>query len=132
MLPLLLISALSASSGVCGRITEFDIAPRRENLHGLRIIKIDGKYVANDIRSPPRLSHRLTPGTHTLVLAEEIDPHWLSRYSLSMQRERHKTLLVDVPVDTTVYLAAKLISSDSYRKNYWEPVAWKTKAAVCP
>lgn len=131
MLSLLLISALSANAGECGRISEFDIAPRRDNLHGVRIIKIDGKYVANDIRYPPKLTHRLSPGSHTLVLAEDIDPRWLSLYSVSTQRARHKTLVVDVPANTTVYLAAKLISPNSYQKNYWQPVAWKTKPASC-
>jgi hypothetical protein len=122
----------AADTSACARVTDLDMAPRSQQLHFARIQKIDDRNVASPYGFAPQgEQHRLAPGKHILTISEEIDPRYFLSYSLSAHRARHKTIEVDVQADTKIYVAAKLLKSNTYDKNYWEPVVWKTKSVVC-
>lgn len=117
----------------CGRISDFDVAPRQQQLHAARVLGIDGKAAG------PAESHvfRVTAGMHTLEVGERID----ARYLPFNDRQRRagsptgtKTLRVDVPADTTLLVAARL-NADKQREwqhaAYWDPVVWKTADERC-
>lgn len=118
----------------CGRISDFDVAPRQQDLHAAKVISIDGQLPG------PTDSHtfRVTAGTHTLQVAEKIESRYLSfndrLRNSGRVGDRYKTLSVDVPVDTTVLIAARL---NPDKRNewqggaYWDPVAWKQNPEGC-
>lgn len=123
----------TAGSG-CGRISDFDSAPRQQDLHDARIILIDG------VTPGPTsvTSYRVGVGRHEVTVGENIQQRYLgfsSRFRDSgPDFDRYKVLTVDVAPDTTTLIAAHLINE---RRNewkngaYWEPVAWKQVAEAC-
>ncbi|MEO7917698.1 MAG: PDZ domain-containing protein [Dokdonella sp.] len=116
----------------CGRISDFDVAPRQQNLHRAQLISIDGNSVGPS-GSP---SFRLSTGPHTLEVAEEIDSRYLSFNSRfrNSGSDRHKQIDVDVKSDTTYFLAARLIPDkrSEWRDGaYWEPALWLEKNERC-
>jgi PDZ domain-containing protein len=117
----------------CGRISDFDVAPRGQGLHRATIISIDN-------RTPGPFgskSYQVGVGTHTVKVAEHIE----SRYFSFNSRQRnaqvgggYKTLTVDVVPDTTYLVAARL--NEDQRDNpangaYWDPVVWKQGPETC-
>ncbi len=128
----LVLMAATPDAAACARVTDLDMAPRSQQMHFARIRKIDGRSVDAPYGFAPQgEQHRLTPGKHVLTISEEIEPRYFLSYSLSTQRARNKTIEIDVQADTLVYIAAKLLKSNTYDKNYWEPVVWKTKSVGC-
>ena len=126
-------AAASAATG-CGRISDFDVAPRQQQLHAARIIAIDG------VLPGPSGSHsfRVTPGTHLVKVAEDIDSRYLSfsdrARNAGLSGDRYKTLEVEVAPDTTTFIAARLnVEQRTEPRNgaYWDPVAWKQAAETC-
>jgi len=126
-------NAPSGDPDACGRISDFDVAPRQQQLHGARVLSIDGSAAG------PTSSHvfRVKPGTHTLEVGERIDARYLSfndRQRQSGSRTGTKTLQVDVPAGTTLLVAARL-NTDKVREwqhaAYWDPVVWKTVSEHC-
>ena len=125
---------MAEASGGCGRISDFDVAPRQQQLHAATIISIDGKLPG------PSGSHayRVAAGTHEVKVAERIDDRYLSfndrARNAGVSSNRYKTLVVDVAPDTTTLVAARL--NEAERNNpangaYWDPVAWKQTAEPC-
>jgi membrane-associated protease RseP (regulator of RpoE activity) len=125
--------ATSMAAG-CGRISDFDVAPRQQQLHAARIISIDGATPG------PGGSHsfRVEPGTHSVKVAEDIESRYLSfsdrARNAGLSSDRYKTLLVEVAPDTTTFIAARI--NDEHRTDprngaYWDPIAWKQTAEVC-
>lgn len=122
-----------ATSG-CGRISDFDTAPRQQHLHGAKIISIDGRTPGPSGSK----AYRVDAGTHEVKVAEDIDSRYLAfsdraRASGPASR-RYKTLSVDVAPGTTVLIAARLIESERDNPTdgaYWEPVAWKQVDEAC-
>lgn len=122
-----------AMSG-CGRISDFDSAPRHQQLHAAKIISIDGSTPGPDGAK----SYRVAAGTHTVKVAEDIESRYLSfsdraRASGPATR-RYKTLSVDVAPGTTTLIAARLITEQRNNPSdgaYWEPVAWKQVDEAC-
>jgi hypothetical protein len=131
-------AAQGASSGMapmsgCGRINDFDVAPRGQELHKARIIAID------NVTPGPHGSQafRVEAGTHVIKIAEQIE----SRYLAFNDRQRnsqlgggYKTITVNVAPDTTYLVAARL--NDDQRDNpahgaYWDPVVWKEVPETC-
>ena len=117
----------------CGRISDFDVAPRQQQLHGARVLSIDGKAAG------PTTSHvfRVTAGTHTLEVGERIDARYLpfnDRQRQAGTKTGTKTLQVDVPPNTTLLVAARL-NADKVREwqhaAYWDPVVWKSASERC-
>ena len=129
--------ASSASSNTmppegCGRINQFDIAPRQQQLHRAQLIAIDGEAPGPG-GSP---SFRLSSGKHTLTVAEAIEDRYLSfnnRFRNS-GNDRYKKIDVDVKSNTTYYLAARLNKDKAgqWRDGaYWDPALWLEKTEAC-
>jgi hypothetical protein len=117
----------------CGRISDFDVAPRGKGLHGAKIIAIDG-------HSPGPTgakAYRVDAGRHVLKIGEKIE----SRYLAFNDRQRnarigggYKTLTVEVAPDTTYLVAARL--NEDQRDNpadgaYWDPVVYQETPEIC-
>jgi len=125
-------SGMAPMSG-CGRINDFDVAPRGQELHKARIIAID------NVTPGPHGSQafRVEAGTHVIKIAGQIE----SRYLAFNDRQRnsqlgggYKTITVNVAPDTTYLVAARL--NDDQRDNpangaYWDPVVWKEVPETC-
>jgi hypothetical protein len=117
----------------CGRISDFDVAPRQQQLHGARIVAIDG--VAPGPHGSK--SYRVDAGTHVLKVSEHIESKYLSfndRARNAPVGGGYKTVTVDVAPDTTYLVAARL--NEDQRNNpkdgaYWDPVVWKEVAEGC-
>ena len=118
----------------CGRISDFDVAPRQDQLHAAKIISIDG------VTPGPTGMHafRVSAGTHSVLVGEQIESRYLSfsdrQRNGGMSSTHYKKLSVDVAPDTTTLIAARL--NEDQRNNpqggaYWDPVAWKQTAESC-
>jgi hypothetical protein len=118
----------------CGRISDFDAAPRQQQLHSAKIISIDG------VTPGPTgaKSYRVAAGSHVVTVANRIE----SRYLAFNDRARnggvtsshYKKLTIDVVPDTTTLIAARLNEdkrNESQNDAYWDPVAWKQVAEAC-
>lgn len=126
--------AMPADSAGCGRISDFDVAPRGDRLHAAKIISIDG------VSPGPTgtRAYRVSAGRHVIKVAEQIESRYLSfsdrARNSAIGSDRYKALDVDVPPDTTVLIAARL--NEDQRSEwkdgaYWDPVAWKQTAERC-
>ena len=124
----------AAAAAGCGRISDFDVAPRQQQLHAAKIISIDG------VTPGPTgaTSYRVTVGQHVLKVAERIESRYLSfndrQRNSGSSRDQYKSLTVDVAPDTTTLIAARL--NDGKRNEwqggaYWDAVAWKQTAESC-
>lgn len=127
-------SRLPAESHGCGRVSDFDVAPRQQQLHAATIISIDG------VTPGPSGSkaYRVAAGPHTLKVAERIENRYLSfsdrMRNAGLQSDRYKTLEVDVAPDTTTLIAARLNEdkrNEPAHGAYWDPVAWKQTVEAC-
>ena len=126
-------NATSAEADACGRISDFDVAPRQQQLHGARVLSIDGRAAG------PTTSHvfRVSAGAHTLEVGERIDARYLSfndRQRQAGSPTGSKTLQVDVPPNTTLLVAARLNAGKQrewQHAAYWDPVVWKTADERC-
>ena len=117
----------------CGRISDFDVAPRQQQLHAARIISIDGTTPGPSGSK----SYRVGAGTHVLKVSEHIE----SRYLSFNDRQRnaaigggYKNVTVDVAPDTVYFVAARL--NEDQRDNpkdgaFWDPVVWKETPEPC-
>ncbi|MBA8882621.1 PDZ domain-containing protein [Dokdonella fugitiva] len=126
--------AMPAGEAGCGRLSDFDVAPRGEHLHAAKIISIDG------VSPGPTgtRAFRVSAGRHSIKVAEQIESRYLSfndrARNSAIGSDRYKTLDVDVPPDTTVLIAARLNEdkrSEWKDGAYWDPVAWKQTAEAC-
>lgn len=117
----------------CGRISDFDVAPRQQQLHGAKVLSIDG-----ELPGPTgSKSYQVPAGRHVLKVAEQIEPRYLAfndRLRNAGTGPRHKTLEVEVRPNTILFVAAQL--NDEKRNEwrdgaYWDPVIWKTSAETC-
>lgn len=122
----------SMPSAGCGRISEFDVAPRQQHLHRAQLIAIDGTSPGPS-GSP---SFQLSVGRHSLTVAEEIDDRYLSFNSRfrNSGNDRYKKIDVDVKPNTTYFLAARLNMDkvSQWRDGaYWDPALWLEKNERC-
>jgi hypothetical protein len=124
----------ATATGGCGRINDFDVAPRQQGLHAAKIIAIDGEAPG------PQGSHsfRVSAGRHAVKVAELIDSRYLPfndrLRNAGPSASHYKTIEVDVAPDTTSLIAAHL--DDAKRAEwkdgaYWSPVAWKQISESC-
>lgn len=118
----------------CGRISDFDVAPRQQQLHSAKILSIDG------VTPGPTgaQSYRVVAGSHVLTVANRIESRYLpfnDRLRNSGVASAHyKKLTIDVAPDTTTLIAARLNEdkrTESQNDAYWDPVAWKQVAEAC-
>ena len=115
----------------CGRISDLDVAPRQQHLHGATIISIDG-----NLPGPQGThSYRVAPGPHVLQVSERIENRYLTfNDRLRNSSDRYKTLTVDVQPGVTTLIAARLNPDKSnvwQNGAYWDPVAWKQIDESC-
>ena len=117
----------------CGRISDFDVAPRGQGLHKATIIAID-----NHAPGPHgSQSYQVSAGPHTLKVSENIEERYFSfnsRQRNSQVGGGYKTVDVNVAPDTTYLVAARL--NEDKRDNpangaYWDPVVWKETPETC-
>lgn len=117
----------------CGRINDFDVAPRGQQLHKATIIAID-----NHAPGPHgSQSYQVSAGPHTLKVAENIEERYFSFNSRQRNAQvggGYKTIEVNVAPDTTYLVAARL--NEDQRDNpangaYWDPVVWKEVPETC-
>ena len=118
----------------CGRISDFDVAPRQQQLHAAKIIAIDGQAPGP---SGAR-SFRVTAGQHVVTVFNLIESKYLPFNDVArnggLTASHYKNLDVDVRPDTTTLVAARLNSDkrDEWLHDaYWDPVAWKQLAEPC-
>ena len=130
------LAAAGGGDGVssCGRVSVFDIAPRRQQLYRAILIAVDG-HLPGPTSSD---SYRLEPGEHTLTVAEAIESHRFGSVQnlerTRMDRERYKTLVVNVQPGITYRLAARFHPEERSRIRdgaYWEPTIWKEIPESC-
>ena len=125
-------AATTMPSAGCGRISDFDVAPRQQHLHRAQLIAIDGNSVGPSGSS----SYRLSAGKHVLTVAEEIDARYLSFNGRQRNAgvDNHKQIEVDVKPNTTYFLAARLNMDklNQWRDGaYWDPALWLEKTERC-
>jgi hypothetical protein len=117
----------------CGRISDFDVAPRGQGLHKATIIAID-----NHTPGPHgSQSYQVSAGPHTLKVSENIEQRYFSFNSRQRNAQvggGYKTVDVNVAPDTTYLVAARL--NENQRDNpangaYWDPVVWKETPETC-
>lgn len=119
----------------CARVSVFDGASRKQKLYPAVLIEVDGSTPGPSTSD----SFRLTPGKHSLKVAEAID----SRQFIAAQNrdrdgrskhDRYKTLEIDAQPGVTYHLAARFIPehrNDVRSGAYWEPVIWKESRVPC-
>jgi hypothetical protein len=116
----------------CGFVNVFDVAPRAQNIHGVRLLSIDGHAAGPE----GRINFRIEAGHHELEIAENIERPYLSIGSRQRNASGRgvKTLGVDIAPNTTYYLGAQLhVDQRSEYKDgaYWDPVVWKQAESPC-
>jgi PDZ domain-containing protein len=123
---------LAAVAEGCGRVSQFDVAPRGEHMYGVRILLLDGKTPGPSGTS----SFRVSAGEHQLLVAENIPTLAIGVGAIAtLRRQTSKPLTVNVKPGTTVMVAAELHlskASDLTSGTYWDPVAWKEMPESCP
>lgn len=123
----------AVSTQGCGRISDFDVAPRQQHLHGAKVLDIDGELPGPSGSK----SYQVPAGRHVLKISEQIEPRYLAfndRLRNAGPGPRSKTIEVEVAANTTLFVAARL--NDDKRTEwrdgaYWDPVVWKTTPETC-
>ena len=122
-----------ASQG-CGRISDFDVAPRGQGLHEATIIAID-----NHTPGPHgSQSYLVSAGPHTLKVSEQYRAALLLVQQPPAQRAARRRLQ-DASRSTsrpTRLISSPRASTRSQRDNpangaYWDPVVWKEVPETC-
>jgi len=117
----------------CGRISDFDVAPRQQDLHAATIISIDGT-------APGPFGARafqVAAGTHVVKVGERIKSKYISfddRMRNSASAAVYKNLTINVTPNTTYFVAARLNENERNNPNhgaYWDPVMWKSVDENC-
>lgn len=127
--------AAGDSDSTCGRISVFDVAPRKSHVYPAVLIALGGEVpgpAGND-------AYRVRPGRHELTVAEAIDPEQftsLARVTRDRRSDpdRYKTLVIDVQPGITYRLGAQfhLDERHSIRDGeYWDPVIYTEVAEPC-
>ena len=123
---------LAANS--CARISTFDIAPRTQKLYPAVLIELDGSLPGTMTSE----TWRITPGKHTLKVAEAIAPHEFNMVQLRQRdgrfSDRYKTIAFVAEPGITYRLAAKFHTDKRHEIRsgaYWEPVIWKESPEPC-
>ena len=128
-------AAQAGDGDSCARVSTFDAAPRKQKLYPAILIEVDGSLPGPTSSD----SFRLSPGKHSLKVAEAID----SRQFIAAQNrdrdgrskhERYKMLEIDAQPGVTYFLAARFIPGQRNQVRsgaYWEPVIWKESKVPC-
>lgn len=127
-------SASAQATTGCGRISDFDVAPRQQQLHAAKIIKIDGQAPGPSGAK----SFRVAAGSHVVTVYNEIESQYLPfndmQRNSGLSLSHYKKLTVDIAPNTTTLIAAHLNidkRNDWQNDAYWDPIAWKQVAEAC-
>lgn len=118
----------------CGRVSTFDVAPRRQHIYPAVLIAVNGRLPGPTSSE----TFRLPAGRHVLTVAENIDTEQFGA-AQALQRSRgsanrYKELELEVAVDTTYQLGARLIleqRNEIRSRAYWEPVVYAQRQETC-
>jgi len=114
----------------CGQINQFFTPITNKLQYPVLILEIDGKSVTN------RNRYKLKPGKHTIKLNELINDSFYSlKFESKRERFKAQTLEITVEPNKTYELAAQYIKrqerSSENKKQYWEPIVWRTTDKLC-
>lgn len=123
------VSARPEATASCGRISQFDVAPRQQHLHGAVLMRIDGKLPGPHGQQ----TFQVATGQHTIEVAEAIENRYLPfNDQIRSANRRYKMLTLDVAANTTYLIAARLNPGKrSDPKAFWDPVMWKQNSETC-
>lgn len=118
----------------CGRVSTFDVAPRRQHIYPAVLIAVNGRLPGPTSSE----TFRLPAGRHVLTVAENIDTEQFGA-AQALQRSRgsasrYKELEIEVAADTTYQLGARLIleqRNEIRSRAYWEPVVYSQREEAC-
>lgn len=127
------VAAGDPASG-CGRVSTFDVAPRRQHIYPAVLIAVNGRLPGPTSSE----TFRLPAGRHVLSVAENIDTEQFGA-AQALQRSRgsanrYKELEIEVAADTTYQLGARLIleqRNEIRSRAYWEPVVYAQRQEAC-
>ena len=139
LLLLLLSSDVDARSPAtaCGRVSQFDMAPRNRQVYPVRVLAIDGSAPG------PSTSDvfRVAPGPHLVRVAELIDPREFNGVELrrrSIGRVAQADITFEVEPGYTYFVGAQsFLQSDrdavavQRGREYWAPVVYQRIAEGC-
>ena len=129
------------NSKSCGYVsTRAGVVPRTQHIFHADITQIDGRSTPIE----PSYRHRVSTGTHVLVVREFIDSNYLSSAQLNQIAKMkkfafaraYKSFVIDVKPNMSYRIGARLIKdkldTQSIRDNaYWEPVVWEVVPEAC-
>lgn len=130
--------AAQTPANACGRVSQFDMAPRSRQIYPVQVLAIDG-------RAPgPTTSEtfRVTPGKHVVSMSEQIDPREFSnvelrRRTINRAGGRAKITFEVEPGYTYFVGAQSFLRGDRdamavrHGKEYWAPVVYMRISDVC-
>lgn len=124
-------------SASCGRVSQFDMAPRNRQVYPARVLAIDGTAPG-----PSRSDvFRVTPGPHVVRVAELIDSSEFNGVELrrrGMGRVAQADITFEVEPGYTYFVGAQsFLQSDrdaitaQRGREYWAPVVYQRIAERC-
>jgi hypothetical protein len=124
----------AGDGSTCGRISVFGTPPRSRQLFNAVLLEVDGETAGPSGQT----SFRVSPGRHTLKVAESIDNIELSSIANSQRAKSrgrtHKTFEIVVEPGITYDLAARLVPerrSSILDGRYWMPEIWQERSESC-
>ena len=126
-----------SSAEVCGRVSQFDMAPRNRQVYPARILAVDGTAPG------PSTSEvfRVAPGTHVVKVAELIDSREFNGVELrrrNMGRVAQAEITFEVEPGYTYFVGAQsFLRRDrdaiavQRSREYWAPVVYQRIAETC-
>jgi len=131
-------AAAQSPASVCGRISQFDMAPRNRQVYPVLVLAIDQRVPGPSTSN----SFRVTPGPHVVSMAERIHHREFSsvelrRRSINRDGGRAKITFEVEPGYTYFVGAQSFLRSDrdaialKRGREYWAPVVYQRIAETC-
>ena len=124
-------AAVISTSGSCGRISTFDVAPRNKHLYHARIQLLDGTTPGPSGQQ----SFRVSAGEHHLLVSEDIPTLEMGVGEMAtLRKHTSKPLTITVKADTKAMVAAQFYpdkAADFTHGTYWDPVVWSVIPEGC-
>ncbi len=126
------------TASVCGRISQFDMAPRNRQVYPVQVLAIDQRVPGPSTSD----SFRVTPGPHVVSMAERIDPREFSGVELrrrSIDRDSGRAKITfEVEAGYTYFVGAQSFLRSNRNaiavkrgREYWAPVVYQRIAESC-
>lgn len=131
------LASAQAETDSCGRVSQFDLAPRNRQVYPVRVLAIDGRLPGPSTSDV----YRVSPGPHTVKLAELIDPEEFSNVELRRRNVGHVSraeITFEVEAGYTYFVGAQSFlrrDQDAIAvqrgREYWAPVVYLRIAESC-